>query len=46
MTKTVIAAFFTVLGIAALLFLATVFYSAASQLVSFFTTVITEIQYW
>ena len=46
MKKTIAASVATVVGIAAFLFLAGVFYSAVSQLFAFFATLIMEIQYW
>ena len=45
MSKTVIASIATIVGIAALLFLSGVFYSALSQLIGFFTTIVMEIRY-
>jgi len=46
MKKTIAASIATIVGVAAFLFLGGVFYSAVSQLFSFFATLIMEIQYW
>lgn len=46
MKKTIAASIATIIGIAALLFLGGVFYSAVSQLFGFITTLIMEIQFW
>ena len=46
MLKTVVSAIATVLGIIAVLFLLSVFISAISQLIEFFTTIIMELLYW
>lgn len=46
MFKTVVVAFFTLVGIVAALFLFSVFYSAITQVIGFFGTLITEIRYW
>jgi hypothetical protein len=46
MFKSVVTSLSTILGIAAVLFLAMVFYSAVSQLISFFVNIATEIRYW
>lgn len=46
MTKTVIVAFFTLVGIVASMFLLSVFYSAITQVIGFFTTLVMEVRYW
>lgn len=46
MFKTILTSVFTILAIVALLFLASVFYSSLQQLVSFFTTIFSELTYW
>ena len=46
MFKTVVSAIATVLGIIAVLFLLSVFFSACSQLIGFFATIFMEILYW
>jgi hypothetical protein len=45
MSKTVLMALFTVIGIAAAIFIGIILFSTFQQLVSFITTVITEIRY-
>jgi hypothetical protein len=45
MSKTVLMALFTILGIAAAIFIGIILFSTFQQLISFITTVITEIRY-
>ena len=46
MFKTIVSAFCTLIGIVAVLFLLSVLYSALSQLIGFFTTILMELRFW